>query len=416
MDALTDFETKVDPAPARLAIGFTSQWKMERGRIHMAGTRGPLSTHVLAREGNPQVTEPERLEYLIHELGHFLGAAHSPERNSVMRPVLGDKQAGRFGFHIQFDPVNTLAIAIISDEMRRRNLTRLAELSPDTRKRLGQIYTALAHALPDDPAAFHYAQLVRSVAGSPVVLATRQVLQQIVHAAIRNQALPPSVGNISKIETRRESDALTEYYVREAARAAQRQPENVRHTAFLTALAIGMNDVEVTVPSTTAASFVRASEQTSERMIRLKLLGDPTVLGRRELARRFFASALLATTANPGIAEANGVATELSNARTPLGFSFANIAADRAGVRFAQAVQDNHVPIGMLALAFNVRSFMPDVKDLPEKLTANEFAAHSERRTTRDSKSNCKKSTGELPSCRCIGPKSPRQTANERCR
>ena len=53
---------------------------------------GPLHTHILIREWKPR-TEPERLEVLVHELGHFLGACHSPENDSVMRPLLGDGRA-----------------------------------------------------------------------------------------------------------------------------------------------------------------------------------------------------------------------------------------------------------------------------------------------------------------------------------
>ena len=78
----------------------------------MAGTRGPLHSHILVREWSPQMSEPERLEFLVHELGHFLGASHSPEPDSVMRPVLGD-QPGRSAraFRIRFDPVNTLVMS-----------------------------------------------------------------------------------------------------------------------------------------------------------------------------------------------------------------------------------------------------------------------------------------------------------------
>ena len=153
IESLSDFEHKVTPAPAQLAIGFTSQWHMARGRLHMAGTRGPLHPYILAREGSPEISEAAKLEFLIHELGHYFGAAHSPERESIMRPVLGDNKSTRTNYRVQFDPVNTLAIAIISEEMRRRHLKTLGELAPDTRKRLGQIYTELAHSLPDDPAA-----------------------------------------------------------------------------------------------------------------------------------------------------------------------------------------------------------------------------------------------------------------------
>src|SRR4029079_2301628 len=125
---------------AKIAVDFTSQWKMARGRIHMAGTRGPLHAHVLVREGNPQINEAERLEFLIHELGHHLGAAHSPEWQSVMRPVLGDKRAGRSDFKMQFDPVNALAMAMVTEEIRRSNISRVSQLQYATRKRLEQIY------------------------------------------------------------------------------------------------------------------------------------------------------------------------------------------------------------------------------------------------------------------------------------
>jgi hypothetical protein len=35
--SLAEFEREAKPDPARLAIGFTSQWRVERGRMHMAG-------------------------------------------------------------------------------------------------------------------------------------------------------------------------------------------------------------------------------------------------------------------------------------------------------------------------------------------------------------------------------------------
>src|SRR5262249_11283614 len=138
-DSLSDFERKVDPAPARIAIGFTGQFRMARGRIHMAGTRGPLYSHIMVREGSPEINENERLEFLVHELGHCLGAAHSPELQSVMRPVLSSRQPGPSGRRIQFDPVNSLAIAMICEEMRRSKVTRAIELQPVTRRRLEQI-------------------------------------------------------------------------------------------------------------------------------------------------------------------------------------------------------------------------------------------------------------------------------------
>ena len=61
-----DFERKVRPAPARLAIGFTGHYKWEKGESHVGGIRGPLSPHILIREALVKVSEPERLEVLVH--------------------------------------------------------------------------------------------------------------------------------------------------------------------------------------------------------------------------------------------------------------------------------------------------------------------------------------------------------------
>ena len=106
--SLADFEKKVRPGAATIAIGFTSQYRRpERGsRAHLGGIRGPFRRHILIREWPQHFSEPERLEVLVHELGHFLGAVHSPEKSSVMRPDLGDRQANDRQFRIGFDPVN----------------------------------------------------------------------------------------------------------------------------------------------------------------------------------------------------------------------------------------------------------------------------------------------------------------------
>jgi len=112
------------------------------------------------REWSQHFSEPERLEILLHELGHIFGAVHSPEQDSVMRPVLGDRLSRAAKFRIGFDPVNTLAMCLVSEQLAERPGTRLADLSPDCRLRLAAIYGELAKALPDDPAAGQYLKLL----------------------------------------------------------------------------------------------------------------------------------------------------------------------------------------------------------------------------------------------------------------
>ena len=155
---IAEFERTVNSAPARLAIGFTGQYQALRGDKHMGGTRGPFRPHILIREWGRQIAEPDRLEMLVHELGHFLGAVHSAESRSVMRPNIGDRQARARSFHIGFDAPNTLAMCLVGEELRSRTqpLIHLCQLPPASKDRLRRVYCLLAAALPDDPAAPRY--------------------------------------------------------------------------------------------------------------------------------------------------------------------------------------------------------------------------------------------------------------------
>src|SRR5258705_10014579 len=154
-----------------------------------------------------------------------------------MRVVLDDKRAGRSDFRTQFDPVNALTIGMVTEEMRNSNISKISQLQYATRRRLEQIYLELARTMPEDPAGFQYAGLMRTNE-SPLTVSARQVLQQIVRAAVENRALPVTAIEGSKHQTRREGDALTAYYVREAARAASVLPAEVSPQAFLLGVAV----------------------------------------------------------------------------------------------------------------------------------------------------------------------------------
>jgi hypothetical protein len=158
--AYAEFMREANPGKAQLALGFTSQYQTPQGRIHVGGTRGPLERHILLREWSKHFGEAEKLEILVHELGHHLGAVHSPERDSTMRPVPADRQVRAKQFIIHFDPLNTLAMNLVSEEVRERGVNHLAGLSLPTKLKLRAIYTDIAKALPDDPAAPRYLQLL----------------------------------------------------------------------------------------------------------------------------------------------------------------------------------------------------------------------------------------------------------------
>ena len=150
--SLTEFEQSVRPqGPTDLVIGFTSQYELQRGKIHLGGTRGLFASHILLRESSKKMSEIEKLEVLVHELGHYLGANHSGDDNSVMRPILADRQARERRFRILYDPLNALAVNLIAAEYRANHVRRREELSDATRAKLLAIYVEQSRVMPEDP-------------------------------------------------------------------------------------------------------------------------------------------------------------------------------------------------------------------------------------------------------------------------
>ncbi|MEO6277871.1 hypothetical protein [Roseateles sp.] len=101
-----------------------------------------------------------------------------------------------------------------------------------------------------------------------------------------------------------------------------------------------------------------------------------TLAGRDDFPQHFLISAVLALEGGGPLADAIGVYKETADLRDGSGFSFNDIAADRAGTRLGllarrdpQALQDR------LAQGLRESDFMPDVADLPEFLSARDFLA-----------------------------------------
>ncbi len=101
-----------------------------------------------------------------------------------------------------------------------------------------------------------------------------------------------------------------------------------------------------------------------------------TLGGREDFALHLLASALIAAKAGDPLADAIGLYKELLDSRSGSGFSFNDIALDRAGARLGTlAVQDPGRLQALLAAGVKDSDLMPDVSDLPEFLDAREFAA-----------------------------------------
>ncbi|MDP3083334.1 MAG: hypothetical protein Q8N44_06540 [Rubrivivax sp.] len=99
-----------------------------------------------------------------------------------------------------------------------------------------------------------------------------------------------------------------------------------------------------------------------------------TLRQRPDFPQHFLVSALLAAEGSSPLANAVGLYKEVTDARHGSGFSFNDMAANRAGTRFGERAVS--APAALQAALAGQRpeaDFMPDVADLPEFLPAAEF-------------------------------------------
>jgi uncharacterized protein YfiM (DUF2279 family) len=100
-----------------------------------------------------------------------------------------------------------------------------------------------------------------------------------------------------------------------------------------------------------------------------------TLQGRVDFAQHFLISAGIAASGGIQLADAIGLFKEVADSRGGSGFSFTDLAADRAGVRFAEAATGSNADRIQDLLADGVEEsfFMPEARDLPEFMPEAEF-------------------------------------------
>jgi len=102
-----------------------------------------------------------------------------------------------------------------------------------------------------------------------------------------------------------------------------------------------------------------------------------TLLERHDLVQHFLASAAITVSAGSGLAAAAGLFKELDDSRVGTGFSFADLLADRAGVRLAEMAtgskQSALVLQQRMSTALREADFMPPIDQLPEDIMELEF-------------------------------------------
>ena len=101
-----------------------------------------------------------------------------------------------------------------------------------------------------------------------------------------------------------------------------------------------------------------------------------TLAGRPDFPMHYLLSAALAAEGSGALSDALGLVKEVSDARHGRGFSFNDIAVNRAGTRLGElAVREPRRVQAALAAGPGVSALLPDLSDLPEFLPEAEFLA-----------------------------------------
>jgi len=256
---------------------------------------------------------------------------------TTLAPPIMDLFLGRGIGHLAFNSISSLAITDKNVSLSGRTSGDLNERLDRAKKRLKEVRDQVAYL------------------GDPLLV--RLYYQQLMET---DRSLP-SVAPVSLVRYTGPLFALARQRGGEAATENQ---------AALLALAIflGEERIEVVVGPVRTASMKDYQPR----------LGKVTLAGREDLCLHFLISAALRIITERGISVAIGEFKELLDAgrKGGSGFSFVDLAADRAGVRFAElAISDDaqaalcqqRMAVGEEAL------FFPDIAGLPEEIYRQEF-------------------------------------------
>jgi hypothetical protein len=399
VDQVEDFERNAAPRPAQVAIGFCSRTLPLEGGVRIAAPPAiPLGTHLLIDESVP-LAESQRVEVLVHELGHFLGAVHTKDANSVMRMSPGDGRSLQRDFRIGFDPLNALVINLVAaDGLKSPMAKKLGALSAPTRRHLAKLYKEMARLTPEDQTVERYLRLLDDVPparkqghADPLVSGTRSVVAAVVSASDAAAELGLS------------GDRATEYCVRAAAAAAVKLPNADRASAFLLGLAVALDTSDLLHKAESTKAVWAQVETDDERRDRLKAIGQPTLLGRHSLCRHFVVAAALTSIAGSKAADPGGIVHDIFDEESAGRFSFSELSTELAGGAFARSIGDNPGRLETIAGSFALADYLPPTSGGDEPITRDEFnrryGSFSDQRF-RERETEMRRRIAELPAYR----------------
>ncbi len=175
----------------RFSVTRFGTWQSDNRNADYATSLKEFEKKVI-REGSSSIRESERLEVLVHELSHYLGAAHSGRGDSVMRPVLGDGRSRARAFRIVLDPPNAEIIQLVSSEVLDYRVRHVHQLTIPTKLQLREQYLLLARDNPRDQVARKYALLMDKSIHRAIAQAQQRQRAATTNPAL-HQNLPPNV-------------------------------------------------------------------------------------------------------------------------------------------------------------------------------------------------------------------------------
>ena len=162
------------------------------------------------------------------------------------------------------------------------------------------------------------------------VASVRKIIASVVQAAEENQKRP---------EGPRKGDELASFYVQRAIQASLKEKTTPQELLF--GLGIALDHTTVVRDNPLARPILKQIESDADRKHRLSVLGNPTMKGRNDWLLHFSISAALTAILNARVAEDAGITKEVLDSKGGSGFSFADLAADYAGINFAESLLKN---------------------------------------------------------------------------
>jgi hypothetical protein len=195
--------------------------------------------------------------------------------------------------------------------------------------------------------------------------------------AVRAALMPPDASERLRVYQQALADAtqglpkggvslarlLTPVFAVAAARAASSDPV-VENRAAILVLTFYVDRRSLAQVMPEARSWPRAARRTV------------TLNGRNDLAKHFIISAALSANTGGPFADAVGIYKEIADSRGGSGFSFNDLAADRAGSRLGELAERSESAGALqarLRVPLTERVLMPETGDLPEFMPEPEF-------------------------------------------